>query len=312
MENNQVAISTSRFNGTSSGRISSKEPATSNVPQSDNSVEVLKPMQIGHGWTGMLVIKGTHDISPLYKQALEQEGGYTMVYGDAQHGEVDFREVEATQPRTEAIAHIAQKLPIKPFSMLICGDFPHTMHVPTRSTTVALWSQGQTTPSFQKMIETLIQLNREPSLEKANYAKLVRERVFESQGGKYAVCLGYFSKHPRIILSTRNMELYTWIVFYNNVYSFIWSTDRNYMDRVKSKLEPIKQNELFYLEVPLHNRSLLVVHPLFWITKFNKVLNSLRSGATRLVITSYFRNYLLRMNLTQPESLDDEGIMNEN
>jgi hypothetical protein len=84
------------------------------------------------------------------------------------------------------------------------------------------------------------------------------------------------------------------------------------MDRVKSKLEPIKQNELFYLEVPLHNRSLLVVHPLFWITKFNKVLNSLRSGATRLVITSYFRNYLLRMNLTQPESLDDEGIMNEN
>jgi hypothetical protein len=35
--------------------------------------------------------------------------------------------------------------------------------------------------------------------------------VFESQGGKYAVCLGYFSKHPRIILSTRNMELYTWI-----------------------------------------------------------------------------------------------------
>jgi hypothetical protein len=42
------------------------------------------------------------------------------------------------------------------------------------------------------------------------------------------------------------------------------------------------------------------------------VLNSLRSGATRLVITSYFRNYLLRMNLTQPESLDDEGTMNEN
>jgi hypothetical protein len=124
--------------------------------------------------------------------------------------------------------------------------------------------------------------------------------------------MGYFSRHPRIILSTRNMELYTWIVYYNGVYSFIWSTDKDYMDRVKSKLEPIKQNELFYLEVPLHNRSLLVVHPLFWITKFNKVLNSLRSGATRLVITSYFRNYLLRMNLTQPESLDDEAIINEN
>jgi hypothetical protein len=284
-------------NGTTTGRVSGEEVNTSNVP---------KAVQLGHGWTGLMILKGTFDVSPLYKPALEQTGNYTVVYGDAQHGTMEFREVEASVSRHEAVAHIAQKLPIKPFSMMICGDVPNTMHVPARSTTVAIWNQGQATPGFQKMIETLIQLNREPASEKANYAKLVRERVFDTQGGKYAVCLGYFSRHPRIVLATRNMEIYTWIVYYNGVYSFVWSTDKYYMDRVKSLLEPIKQNELFYLDIEMDNRSLLVVHPLFWITKFNKVMNSLKGGATRLVITSYFRNYLLRMNLTQPEHFDEE------
>lgn len=292
------------INATETDRFSGTEEQKSNVPKADGEQPVAT--QFGHGWTGMLVLKGTFDVSPLYKPALEQAGGYNVVYGDSQYGTMEFREVDSETARVEAIAHVAQKLPIKPFSLLICGDAPATMNVPTRSTTVALWNQGQSTPGFQKMIETLIQLNREPTTEKANYAKLVRERVFDSQGGKYAVCLGYFSRHPRIILATRSMEIYTWIVYYNGVYSFMWSTDRNYMDRVKAQLEPIKQNELFYLDIEMDNRSLLVVHPLFWITKFNKVMSSLKGGATRLVITSYFRNYLLRMNLTQPEHFDEE------
>lgn len=289
--------------GTTTGRISSADAQQNgNVP---------KATQLGHGWTGLMILKGTFDVSPLYKPALEQTGNYTVVYGDAQHGTMEFREVEASVSRQEAVAHIAQKLPIKPFSLMVCGDVPNTMHVPARSTTVALWNQGQATPGFQRMIETLIQLNREPASEKANYAKLVRERVFDTQGGKYAVCLGYFSRHPRIVLATRNMEIYTWIVYYNGVYSFVWSTDKYYMDRVKALLEPIKQNELFYLDIEMDNRSLLVVHPLFWITKFNKVMNSLKGGATRLVITSYFRNYLLRMNLTQAESFNTIEVQDE-
>lgn len=295
--------------GTTTGRVSGAEPQTSNRPKADG----VQPeaTQLGYGWTGMLILKGTYDVSPLYKPALEQAGNYTVVYGDAQHGTMDFREVEAATSRVDAVAHVAQKLPIKPFSLLICGDVPATMHVPTRNTTVALWNQGQATPGFNRMVETLIQLNREPTTEKANYAKLVRERVFDVQQGKYAVCLGYFSRHPRIILATRNMEIYTWIVYYNGVYSFMWSTDRDYMNRVKQQLEPIKQNELFYLDIEMDSRSLLVVHPLFWITKFNKVMSSLKGGATRLVITSYFKNYLLRMNLTQPMHFDEEGNTDE-
>lgn len=267
--------------------------------------------QLGHGWTGILILKGTFDISPLYKPALEHVGAYNLVYGNTHSGEMDFREVSADTPRSEAVAHVAQKLPIKPFSLLLCGDTPHTVNVPARNATVALWAQGHATPGFAKMIESVILLNREPSLEKANYAKLVRERVFDTQGGKYVVSLGYFSKHPRVVLATRNMELYTWIVYYNGVYSFIWSTDSLYMERVKEQLDTVKQNELFYLEIRLDNRSLLVVHPLFWITKFNRVMNNLKGGATRLVVTSYMRNYILRMNLTQPENFNDEVAKDE-
>lgn len=264
--------------------------------------------QTGSGWMGLLVLRGNHDISPLYKPALEQPGEYNFVYGNSKEGAVDFRVISADTPRAEAVAHIAQKLPIEPFALLLCGDAPQTMHVPTRNTTVALWNQGHSHPGFRKMIEQLVQLNKEPVDDRTNYAKLVRERVFDHQLGKYSVCLAYFSRHPRIVLATRNMEVYCWIVSYNGVYSFIWSTDSNYMEQVRGHLEQTKQNELFYLEVQLNRKSLLVVHPLYWVTKFNKVFTQARSQpASKINLPAYFRNYLLRMSLTDTEYFKTEA-----
>jgi hypothetical protein len=259
-------------------------------------------IQTGTGWTGFLVLRGNHDISPVYKPALEQEGEYSFVFGNSKEGEVDFRTVTKDTPRTEAIAHLAQKLAIEPFALMIAGDAPRTMHVPTRNTTVALWNQGHSHPGFGRMIEQLVQLNREPVDEKTNYAQLVRERVFEHQAGKYSVCLAYFSRHPRIVLATRNMEVYCWIVSFNGVYVFVWSTDADYMQRVRATLDHAKQNELFYLDIQLNRRSLLVVHPLYWVTKFNKVFATVvKQPGNKVNLPSYFRNYLLRMSITEPE-----------
>lgn len=259
------------------------------------------------GWMGMLVLKGNFDISALYKPAIDTAAGKTVVYGNSGTGDMDFRELGTEESfSTEAVAHVSQKLPISPYATLIVGDVPKTFHVPARNTTVALWSQGQCSPGFDKMIEALVQLNRDPLPQKSNYASLVRERVFLPQGGKYATCLGYFSKHPRLILSTKNMQIYTWVVYYNGVYVFLWSTDPNYMDRVRSQLEPTKQNDLFALDVPLDTVSLLVIHPLFWVTKFNKVFTSIQNGSNKLTITSYFRNYLLRQSLTRPLQFDGD------
>lgn len=271
-------------------------------------------VQHGQGWTGILVLKGSYDISPLYRQALSQtsdNSSYSLVYGDAQHGNMEFRDVTTETPVSESMAHIAQKFPIRPFSLLLMGDSPATMHVPARSTTVALWNQGHCSHGFNRMIEMLVQLNREPQVEKSNYARLVRERVFEPQTGKYAVCMGYFSRHPRIILATRSMEIYSWIVCYNNVYSYVWSTNRYYMDSIKEGLDTVKQNELFYMEIGLENRSLLVIHPLFWITKFNKVMNAFNGGGSKLLITSWMRNYVLRMAIQRPEYLEVDGSISD-
>lgn len=292
--------------GTTTGRIPASTETESNKPKPD-TIMLDANTQTGSGWTGILVLRGTFDISPLYKPALEQQGNYHLVYGDSKNGTMDFREVTENTPRQDAVAHVAQKMPIAPFSMLLCGDYPKTMHVPTRNTTVALWNQGHCSPGFTRMIEQLIQLNREPVDDKTNYAKLIRERVFDHQLGKYSVCLAYFSRHPRVVLGTRNMELYCWIVSYNGVHVFLWSTDSNYMERVRQHLEPTKQNELFYLEVQLNRKSLLVVHPLYWVTKFNKMFAQTRGQSNvKINLASYFRNYLLRMSLTDTEYYQPE------
>lgn len=273
------------------------------------TAEEASNVQHGGGWSGILVFKGSYDISPLYSRALKAREAqcYTAVYGDTQTGDIGFHDFDEASDSRDAIAHVTQKFPVRPYSLLIVGDVPLTMHVPSRSTTVALWSQGHCNPGFSRMVEDLVQLNREPALEKSNYARLLRERIFERQTGKYAACLGYFSRHPRIVLATRNMEIYSWIVYYNQVYCYVWSTDPSHMHSVRDSLDSIKQNELFYLEIGLENRSLLVVHPLFWITKFNKVLNAFKGGASKLIITSWARNYILRMAVQRPEYLGVDG-----
>lgn len=298
---------TDEIKGTLTGRISSTAPSESNVPKSE------RPTQLGNGWSGILVLKGTFDVSAIYRHLLEREGRFTLAYGDSQSGVMDFREIDEVTPRTEVLAHVVQKLPIRPFSLMLCGDYPQTMNVPTRNTTVALWNQGQATGGFQRMLESVIQLNRIPQDAKVNYAELVRDRVFGKQLGKFAVCLGYFSRHPRVVLATRNMEIYTWIVHYNDVYAFVWSTDPHYMDRVKEPMDANQQNALFYLPVEMKPRSLLVIHPLFWITKFNKVLNASKTKANtpRLTITSYMRNYLMRMNMDLDSTEQAQEVNNE-
>jgi hypothetical protein len=259
------------------------------------------------GWTGLLILRGKHAINPVFTQILSDIAGQTLVYGNSRSGPFDFRELADTETSShEALAHVSQKLPVEPFSLLIAGDKPVTYHVPARSTTVALWSQGSCSAGFNSMISALVQINREPVPEQTNYAALVKEKVFQPQGGKYAVCLGYFSKHPRLILATKQMQLYTWVVYYNDVYFYVWSVDPSFMDRVKALLDKVQQNDLFYAEVPLDNASLLVIHPLYWITKFNKVYSNLMQGPNRLTIVSYFRNYLLRQ--THTDALTFEGL----
>ena len=265
--------------------------------------------QQGAGWTGILVVKGSLDISPLYKPAVDTSREHSVVYGDTSTGSVDFKMFDSTASRDSVIAHIATSLPIKPYALLIAGDTPKSMNVPVRNTTMSLWTQGHSTPGFNAMIDSVAQLNRTPIDEGANYTELMRAKVFEPQSGKYAVCLGYFSRHPRIVLATKNMELYAWVVFYNGVYAFVFSTNRQYIEMVKQGLETARRNDVFALPVELPANHVTVVHPLYWVTKFNKVFNSIKSSGSRLMITTYLREYILRNTIPL---LADQHKSNEN
>lgn len=260
--------------------------------------------QHGNGWSGLLVLSGKFDISPIYRQMLaDQHAAFSVVYGDAQHGKVEFKDSTPEQYK-EMLAQIGMKFPIQPFSLIIIGDSPEITNLPTRDATVGVWSQGHIDGGFQKPADLLIHLNREVFPQKINYTRVLRERVIEPLQGKFAMCIGYFSRHPRLVLATQNMELYTWIMYYNDVYMFVWSTDLLFVDRIKKSLAYERRNELFALSIHLDNRSMIVIHPMYWISKFNKVLKLLPGRDSRLLITSYFRNYLLRQSITRHTAMD--------
>lgn len=282
---------------TPTGRTSGKTLSLSNIhkPEVDST-------QHGSGWTGILVVKGNLDISPLYKPAIDQSNTYSVVCGDTATGEMSYKLFDTSVSKEAVVAHIATSLPIKPYSMLISGDIPQSVNVPVRNTTMNLWSQGHSVNGFSSMLDAVAQLNRTPIDESANYTELMRSKVFEPQSGKYAVCIGYFSRHPRIVLATRQMELYAWVVFYNGVYAFVFSTSKNYIDLIKQGLDKARKNDVFALPVELMPNSVTVIHPLYWITKFNKVFNSVKTPGSKLTITTYFREYILRSTQSLTDS----------
>jgi hypothetical protein len=273
--------------------VDTTKPTLRLKPNTDKDV-AADTTQHGSGWTGILVIKGNLDIAPLYRPAVEMASNYSVVCGDTATGEMHYKLFDNTLTKEVAIAHIATTMPVRPYSMLISGDIPISVNVPVRNTTMNLWSQGHSANGFNSMLDAVAQLNRTPIDETANYTELMRSKVFGPQSGKYAVCLGYFSRHPRIVLSTRQMELYAWVVFYNGVYTFIFSTNKNYVELIKQGLDTSRRNDVFALPVELSSNSVTVIHPLYWITKFNKVFNTMKTAGSKLTITTYFREYILR------------------
>lgn len=261
---------------------------------------MTETIQTGTGWTGLMVLRGTFDISPLLAPATKAGPDLHMLHGSLDTGDMSMHKLSAAPD--EALATTVTKFQVAPYNCIMIGDCPDTVNVPARNTTVSMWSQGYSPLGLKTMIDSLITLNQTPIDKEQNYAKLLCSRVTEPHLGKFSVCLAYLSKRPRLVLATRRMGLYLWIMSYNGVQVVVWSTDKDYAQRIRASMDDPSSNSFVAHEVHMPDRSLLVVHPLYWITKYNRMISRTRSPGMRNVDPmTYFSNYLTR-TLVVPEN----------
>lgn len=231
---------------------------------------------------GTIVLAGHQDVSLMWREHLQPESPF--VYGDIQTGQIRL-----TDPVSDPVEHVKQGLICKPFSFVCGGDPYYTAHIPTRDTSICVWSHGPN-HLVKDAVRLLLNINREPV--QLHYAELVQHRVFSQMPGHYTLALGYFGKHSRILLCARGLAMYMWICYFNGVYSLTWSTDPQYIEHCRQFVPDAMRHDFFVYHMPLVNGS-LAIQPFYVASKLKKYLRESSSAAPKLTVVSYMANYIL-------------------
>lgn len=234
---------------------------------------------------GTLVLNGHYDTSPVWRGHLDSD--FPFVHGNLRTGQMDYEDAVPNP-----IAYVAQNMTVQPFTFVGGGDPYYPAHIPSRNTTIAVWAHSSDHGIVNDAVRLLLNINRDPM--QANYASIVQSRVFNQIPGFWTTAIGYFSSKPKILLSARGAALYVWITYFNSVYTLTYSSDPLLMEKARAFVPEHMQNEFFYYPLILNNSS-LVIAPTYLVSKFTKMLHEMPGPAARLVVVSYFKNYLERV-----------------
>ena len=134
--------------------------------------------------------------------------------------------------------------------------------------------------------------NKHPDLSglELNYTKLIKERVVSKLTGIYSMTLAYLTMNnrSRIILATKMKDMYFYLAYTNDYYVLFWTDEHSLFNSLKNT------GAFIYGMTPLSNDGILVIHPIFLISKWRKwrAKNSKSSGSLKAV--SILESYLAR------------------
>lgn len=192
------------------------------------------------------------------------------------------------------------------------SDEMYSISIPSRGSTAATWLNGSITntgeideftgltdpglsaPGFAPS-KLLVKLNstKHPSLEvtDSNYADLVKKRVIDNIEGTWSLMLAYLtmSSRSRITLASRNKDIYFHLAYRNKYYVLFWTDSVSLFDTLKSA------GAFIYSMAPLSQGGVLVMHPLYLVSKWKKWRQKYANEAGPLVAVSILEGYLSRI-----------------
>jgi hypothetical protein len=195
--------------------------------------------------------------------------------------------------------------------------------IPTRGSTVVTWLNGNVTnfqsikdfvniPTYSSFVEPgyapsilLTKLNSKKhgsSEPEKNYSHLVKDRVMDKLEGIFSFTMGYLtmSSRSRLIIATKNKAIYFHVAYSEKYFVLFWTDEEGLYSTLRHN------NAFVYSMAPLDNNGLLVIHPVFLVSKWKRwITNTSKRLGGALMAISMLENYLRNNSLK-------EGVTNEN
>ena len=247
-------------------------------------------------WSGFIVLRGAGDLSPVFTPAIEgQPGPVELVYGNTKVGEFQSKSVT-----TADLTLLKEDLKAKPYLTAMFGPPKESNHIYVRSTTIRLWGHGAVIGGFAKLIDSIVNLNKNRKSMDAsdNYATHIAKYVVSSVQGKYAASIAYLARQTSILLVSHGIELYCWVLSVNKTSLFIWSTDPKYVSYILSETTVEADSHTICWPIEMGKpgeTSVVAIHPVFWVTKFHRALTRTPNDYARVLL--YFKSMVERLSV---------------
>lgn len=122
-----------------------------------------------------------------------------------------------------------------------------------------------------KLLMRLNSVRLEDGLEPKNYAELVKHRVLDRMTGKWSSCLCYLSDKTKFILSSKGIDIYIYVIHQGRNFILVWTNEETQFERIEKSLTDEQKENLFcYNMTPMVGKNLLILTPLYLISKWHK------------------------------------------
>jgi hypothetical protein len=132
-------------------------------------------------------------------------------------------------------------------------------------------------------VKHLVIVNSEPNEMKM--AKLVKERIYDQLSGTFMVCMSQTGPHSKILILTKNIELYLLGVCDDEDAFLIWSNEVQLEERMREAY----RNKFLYYRFPIYNRHSIVLQSQYICSRFRRWNREMRDN---LRIFSALENFI--------------------
>jgi hypothetical protein len=230
----------------------------------------------------------------------------TFVEGSIKDGQLlDPSDYDNTKPVEEGhffIGSNASELPFvleapyKKLSILsfITGNITNSKYI-SQMTDLPEPTEQLVSPAKLLLRINNISASSDEEEDKHNYTHLIKQKVLPNIEGSWNGTILYHASKPSFILHSSEKNLHLHLVYFDGVYALVWSNSKEYLDKLWSFINDTNYNNRIYVSRnTLEGKTLLVIHPIYAISKFKRAYTSGKKYSEQLLAFPIMEKYLAK------------------
>jgi hypothetical protein len=134
--------------------------------------------------------------------------------------------------------------------------------------------------------------------DKNNYTNLIRQKILPNIEGSWEGTILYHASKPSFILHSSQQAMQLHLVYFDGVYALVWSNSKDYLDKLWAFINNTNYNNRIYVSRnTLGGKTLMVIHPIYAISKFKRAYTSSKKYSEQLLAFPIMERYLSKTSV---------------